>query len=100
MTIYFFSENLAAMLLDGWVLYQLFIKKRKWADMQDDAGMVVFFVIVWIVISYFFLSENNECQPADGSLKYLAFGFRLQITVVFAQLLPKQHSCTTFLAEV
>lgn len=55
MSWYFFLRyGIAGVLLIGWVVYQAVIRKRAWADLQDDALAVVFFVSAWIGLAYFF----------------------------------------------
>lgn len=40
----------------GWVLYQLVIKRKKWASVQDDALACFVFACVWIAIAYMIAS--------------------------------------------
>ncbi len=55
MSWYFFLRyGIAGVLLIGWIVYQAVIRKRAWADLQDDALAVVFFVGAWIGLAYFF----------------------------------------------
>lgn len=41
------------LLMIGWVVYQLAIKKKKWKHVQDDALACCVFAVVWIFIAYF-----------------------------------------------
>lgn len=53
---YFFVRyGLAAILLVGWLLFQIIIKKRRLVDLRDDALAIVFFVAVWIGVAYLFM---------------------------------------------
>ncbi len=55
MSLYFFLRyGLVSVLLIGWVFHQMFIKKRKWVDLQGDAMAVVIFVGVWMGLAYAF----------------------------------------------
>lgn len=50
---YFILKYLApVILMFGWVLYQLAIKKKKWGDIQGDALACCMFAAVWIAIAY------------------------------------------------
>jgi len=41
-------------LMIGWVLYQLVIKRKKWENVQADALACCVFAAVWMLIAYFF----------------------------------------------
>lgn len=56
MTLYFFLRYvLLCITLVGWIVYQLFFKKKKLVDLQADLITVVCFVCVWVVLSYLML---------------------------------------------
>jgi hypothetical protein len=53
MSAYFFIRyGLISILLTGWILYQVFIKKKTWKQMQQDAMFCACFVAVWILIAW------------------------------------------------
>jgi hypothetical protein len=57
MTVYFTLRFvLPSVLLVGWVLYQYLYKKKKLADLHGDIITVVFFICVWMVLSYLVLN--------------------------------------------
>jgi len=57
MSLYFFLRyGLLSILLIGWLLYQLFIKKKKWPDLKNDAFIILIFVGVWVFLGYLFAS--------------------------------------------
>jgi hypothetical protein len=49
-----FRYLLPVALMIGWVLYQLAIKRKKWASVQPDALTCLAFTAVWIAIAYIF----------------------------------------------
>jgi hypothetical protein len=38
----------------GWLLFQIFIKRKKWHEVKQDVQVIVFMLAVWIVV-YFVL---------------------------------------------
>ena len=51
---YFILRFLAPVILMlGWVIYQLAIKRKKWESIQADALTSCVFAAVWILIAYF-----------------------------------------------
>jgi len=44
------------LLMIGWVLYQLVIKRKKWGDLLGDAMVCCVFAAVWMVITYWLTS--------------------------------------------
>ena len=49
---FFLRYGIVNILLVGWLLYQLFIKKKKWNELSGDALAIVFFVIAWCLIAW------------------------------------------------
>jgi len=45
------------LLMIGYVLYQLVIKKKKWGNVQADALTCVVFASVWIIIVHWLSSK-------------------------------------------
>ncbi len=54
-SLYFFRFLLPIIALVGWIFYQAIIKKRKWKSLQNEALAVVFFVSVWVSLTFFFI---------------------------------------------
>ena len=40
--------------LIGWIVYQALVKKKKWAQLKNDASVTVFVMLVWSLL-YFVL---------------------------------------------
>ena len=49
---FFFRYFVPIVLMVGWVLYQLVIKRKKWDSVQADALTCCVFASVWILIAY------------------------------------------------
>lgn len=49
---FFFRYGLINILLIGWLLYQVFVNRKKWSELSGDAITIVFFVVVWCLIAY------------------------------------------------
>ena len=41
-----------AIAMIGWLIYQMVIKKKPFASIQNDALAIVFFITVWLGIYY------------------------------------------------
>jgi len=48
----FLRYGLASFFLIGWLLYQIFIKKKRWNEVSGEAMTIAFFVLVWCFIAY------------------------------------------------
>ena len=54
---YFFLRYLTpVILMVGWVVYQLVVKRKKWDAVHGDAMTCLAFAVVWILIAYFLAS--------------------------------------------
>jgi hypothetical protein len=56
MWIFFFRIGILGMALGGWVSYQLIRKRKPWRQIQGDALMALFFIVVWGFIYYLIIS--------------------------------------------
>jgi len=43
-------------LLAGWVVYQLFIRGKKWKEVRNDAFAAGFFALTWVCLTWVFTS--------------------------------------------
>jgi len=48
----FLRYGLASFFLIGWLLYQIFIKKKRWNEVSGEAMTIAFFVLLWCLIAY------------------------------------------------
>ena len=51
---FIFRYFLPVILMVGWVVYQLAVKRKKWDAVYGDALTCLAFVAVWMLIAYVF----------------------------------------------
>ena len=49
---FFLRYGMISLLFIGWLLYQLFAKRKKWSELSADAITIAFFVVAWCLIAY------------------------------------------------
>jgi hypothetical protein len=40
----------------SWILYQLFVKKKRFRDLQNDLLTIAAFLVIWFILIWFVLS--------------------------------------------
>jgi hypothetical protein len=53
---FFFRYGMVSFAFVGWLLYQRGVKRKSWKDLKGDAIAILFFIAVWIGISYWVMS--------------------------------------------
>jgi hypothetical protein len=53
---FFFRYGMVSFAFVGWLLYQRGVKRKPWKDLKGDAIAILFFIAVWIGISYWVMS--------------------------------------------
>jgi hypothetical protein len=56
MFIRMFQALMISIAFGGWIIYQLFIRKKKFMEISNDVIAIVFFIGVWLGIYYWLMN--------------------------------------------